>query len=171
VELDERYRLLHFAEADFVDEQAVIEFWEREQAVPRERARDRAREVAFVGVEQSGQVVAVSTVFMRRSSQLRSDMWHYRTFVGRDHRRSALALLLLRRTRQHLEQQFVSGVDTRAPGIMFELENPEVKRARTEAVWEHPGSPGKRWIFVGENAKGDHCRVYYFPGARLPPPG
>ena len=170
MELDERYRLLHFAETDEVDEQAVIEFWGREGAVEAPAARQRVAEVAFVVVEDEA-VAGLSTVFLKRSEQLRITMWHYRTFVAHEHRLSSIAYVLLIRTRDHLEQQFVSGSDTRAPGVIFELENPEVKRARTKAVWEHPGSPGKRWIFVGENAKGDHCRVYYFPGARLPPPG
>ena len=93
-------------------------------------------------------------------------MWHIRTFVGRDHRRGALGTLLLRGTRQHLEQRFVSGADIRAPGIMLELENPEVKRAKNEAVWP----PGMRWTFIGENARKDHIRVCYFPGARAPLP-
>lgn len=171
MELGERYRLLHFSEAEAIGEEDVIEFWEREQALPRDQARERVREVAIVALEERGRVVAVSTVFMRRSPQLRTEMWNYRTFVGREHRRSALGLLLLRRTRQHLEQQFVSGLDTRAPGVMFELENPELKQARTEAIWEHPGAPGKRWTFIGENTRGEHVRVYYFPGAVAPPPG
>lgn len=172
MELDERYRLVHFSEAETVDEDAVISFWEREGAISDERTRERVSEVAFVGVEEpGGRLVAVSTVFLRWSPQLRTEMWNLRAFVGRDHRRSALAILLLRRNRQRLEQRFVSGDDTRAPGMLIELENPEVKQARTEAVWEHPETPGKRWTFIGENEREDHVRVHYFPGAHLPRPG
>lgn len=167
---DEHYRVHHISEAEAVDEQAVIDFWEREGALLPETARERIAEVAFIAEEEPGRVVAVSTLVMVWSSRLRTDMWNLRAFVGRDHRRGALAIGLLRRTRQHLEQRFVSGVDTRAPGILLELENPEVKQARPEAVWEHPAAPGKRYVFIGENERKDHIRVHYFPGARAPLP-
>ncbi len=165
MELDERYRLLYFPETEDVNEQAVIEFWGREGAVETQAARERVAEVAFVVVEDEA-VAGLSTVFLKRSEQLRITMWHYRTFVAHDHRLSSIAYVLLIRTRDHLEQQFVSGSDTRAPGVIFELENEGLKK-RNEAVWPYDS----RYTFVGENAKGAHCRVYYFAGARVPLPG
>lgn len=164
MEPGERYRLLHFPETDEVDERAVIEFWGRERAVEGPVARERVAEVAFVAVADEA-VAGLSTVFLKQSRQLRMKMWHYRTFVAREHRLSSIAYLLLIQTRDHLERQFVCGGDTRAPGVMFELENEGLKK-RNEAVWPYDA----RYAFIGENAKGDHCRVYYFAGARVPPP-
>jgi hypothetical protein len=52
----------------------------------------------------------------------------------------------------------------------MEIENPEVKAARSEAVWSADWAPGVRYTFIGENEKGDHVRVHWFPGALVPPP-
>ena len=159
--------MLLFAETDEVDDQAVIEFWAREDAMPPETARERVGEVVSVAlaVDEGDRLVGVSTAYLDRSQQLRAQMWHYRTFVGSEHRRSMLAIALLRGTRFHLEQQFESGPDTRAPGIMLEIENVGLREARAEAVWKADWAPDITWSFIGENQRKDHVRVYYFPGA------
>lgn len=168
MELAAGYRLAHFAEAEEIDEAAVLDFWAREGAMPEATARKRLPEVGFVAIREPGRLAAVSTHYLAWSPQLRTEMWHFRTLVGEEHRRSALALLLLRRTREHLEEQFALGRERRAPGIMFEVENRPLREAMREAVWERPGAPGKRWTFIGENARGEDRRVYYFPGAHAP---
>lgn len=167
MELDERYRLVRFGEADEVDEGALIEFWDREGAMDTPEARRRVAEVAFVVTEQREGVVDVSTVLLKYRQQLRMDMWYFRTFVAHEHRRTAIALSLLTQTRDYLEEQFVTGRDTRAPGVILELENEGVKRTQNEAFWWWPGV---HFTFIGENAKGDHRRVYYFARARVPLP-
>ena len=165
----DEYRLSLLAEAEGVGEQDVIDFWVGEGAVPPETARDRLAEVALVAVAASGEIAGVSTVFLRWSAQLQTQMWHLREFVGRDHRHGWVARRLMRETRIHLEERFATGVDTRAPGLMAEVENEEVKRVWRDAVWEHV-PPGKRYFFIGENAKGDHVRVLFFDGAPAPRP-
>lgn len=167
---EERFRVLLFDEADEIDEATVIDFWAAEQAMPAAAAQERVGEVVAVALEQ-GRLVGVSTAYLSWSEQLRTQMWHYRTFVGAEHRRSLLGLALLRQSRFHLESQFESGRDTRAPGIMIELENAELKSARTEAVWKADWAGPISWTFIGENARRDHVRVYYFPGALAPLPG
>jgi hypothetical protein len=167
---DERYRVTLFEEADGVDEGAVLEFWAAEQAMPAAAARERVGEVVAVALDE-GKLVGVSTAYLSRSPQLRTQMWHCRTFVGAAHRRSMLAVALLRQTRFHLESQFELGSDTRAPGIILEVENVDLKSARTEAVWTADWAGPISWTFIGENARGDHVRVYYFPGALAPLPG
>ena len=163
---DSRYRLIPLAEAGEIAEQDVIDFWVREDAMPEEVARKRVGEVGVVAIE-AGTLVAVSTVYLRHSERLRAQMWHLRAFVATEHRRSALAAHLVRENRQRLEDAYVSGEDTRAPGILMEVENPVLK-AWNDAVWEVDWSAGKRYVFIGENEKGDHVRVYYFQGATLP---
>jgi hypothetical protein len=162
------FRLL--AEADDVEEADVIAFWEREGAMSSEVAAERVKEVAFVATTPDGEIAGISTVFLRWTPQLRTEMWHLREFVGAEHRHSQVARRLMRETRVHVEELFASGKETRAPGILGEIENESVKKGWPLAVWEHPVSPGKRWFFLGENAKGDHLRVLFFDGARAPLP-
>lgn len=165
LETDERYRMLLFSEAEEIDEAAVLELWGREGAVSPAVARRRIRELAFVGLEARGGLAGLSTVYLERSAQLRMEMWHYRTYVAGEHRRSYLAEELLARTTAQLEERFVSGLDTRAPGVIFELENEGLKRVYTQGVW-----PRVPFTFIAENAQGDHVRVLYFPGARVRSP-
>ena len=165
-ELD-NYRLVRFADAPEVDDEAVLSFWERESALqPGQDGRDRIAEVSFVAIDDAGALVAVSTAYVLRNERLRTELWHLRAFVAADHRRSSLAAHLVRENRQWLEQAFVSGEDRSAPGILMEVESPELKSWR-DAVWTVDWSAGKRYTFIGENEKGDHLRVHWFPGARI----
>jgi hypothetical protein len=165
IPLEDHYRIVRFADAESVEEGDVVEFWDREDAVPRDAARERLDEVAFVGLEEQDGLVAVSTVYLARNSRLGMDLWHYRTFVGRNHRRSALAENLTIRVTEHLREEFVSGRDRRAAGVFIRVENQILKTVKNEAVW-----PDTRYAFIGEDESGNHCRVHYFPGALAPPP-
>lgn len=159
----ERYRIVALDEAEGASEETVLEFWGRHRALPPGADRGRAEEVALVALDETGELAAVCTVFLKHSPQLGMDLWSFRTFVAPDHRQEALARALLRGVKADLEQRFVAGVETRAPGMLVEVENEILKRARNQGIW-----PNTRFVFIGENAKGDHIRVYYFPGARVP---
>jgi hypothetical protein len=158
------YSIFLFADADSVREQDLLDFWEREGAMPSEVARERVPEVIFVALDAQGGVAAVSSVALRRAERLGMDLWHYRTFVGRDHRQSLLAQDLTIRTTEYLRDRYASGADTRAPGMFIEVENEILKTVKNEGVW-----PDTRFVFIGEDASGRHLRVHYFPGALVPP--
>jgi hypothetical protein len=68
--------------------------------------------------------------------------------------------------RDHLEQRFISGENTQATGILMEVENEGLKTYFNRALWLP-----LEMNFIGENSRGDHVRVRYFPGARVPLPG
>jgi hypothetical protein len=162
--LDSRYRIEPFTESEQVDEQAVIAFWADERVpIAAPEARKRAHEVLFVALHEDDGLVGLCTVYLQRNDQLRMDLWHYRTFIARAHRESDLAFHLLHKSREHLRRRFASGADNRAAGMMIEVENPLLKKYRNEAVW-----PTSQFTFIGENERGHHCRVYFFPGARVP---
>jgi hypothetical protein len=76
---------------------------------------------------------------------------------------SNLAAQLIFTNRDLTQDQFVRGEDTRAGGILFELENPEMQRYFNKALW----LPAD-FTFIGENEWGHHVRVHYFPGATVP---
>ena len=67
--------------------------------------------------------------------------------------------------REHLEEAFVSGRDTRAAGLIYEVESEILKQLFPNAIW----SPADV-LFIGENPQGAHVRVHYFPGAIAPEP-
>jgi hypothetical protein len=58
----------------------------------------------------------------------------------------------------------VSGADTRAAGIVFEVQNEGLKLIN-DATWLPTD-----FTFIGESRRGDHVRVHYFPGAVAPEP-
>jgi hypothetical protein len=165
--LEDRYRIHPFGEVSPINAEDVIRFWEREGAMPEpDEARRRVDEVGLVAVDRDGSVAGVSTLYLARNAQLRMNLWHYRTFVGEAHRMSNLAAQLIFGSRDRLEERFVSGADTRAGGMLFELEHEGMKAYFNKALW----LPAD-FTFISENEFGDHVRVHYFPGARVPLPG
>jgi hypothetical protein len=106
----------------------------------------------------------VSSAGLRRNEQLWMEMWHYRVFVGAAYRRTHLAVALTLGSREHLKERYVSGADTRAQGVVMAIQN-EHLRQLDDAVWR-----ATDYAFIGENTRGDHLRVHYFPGATAPEP-
>ena len=94
------------------------------------------------------------------------DLWHIRVFVASAHRGAFLAIHLAWSGRDLLEQRFTRGEDTRAAGILYEVENVALRSYYNRALWLRTD-----FTFIGENQRGDHVRVHYFPGARAPLPG
>jgi hypothetical protein len=164
--LDRRYRIDLFAEQDAVDADAVIDLWAREGAVPPEVANRRVHEVLLVAtLEGSRELVAVSTAYLERNPQLRMDLWYLRSFVAVAHRMTRVGWALGLIARDHLQRRFVGGQDLRGAGALFEIENEGLMRRFGEAVWLP-----QDFTFIGENARGQHVRVHFFPGATVPGP-
>ena len=164
--LDDSYLVRAFADADEVAAGDVIALWAKEGVVGAAEAERRIQEVLLVATHVSGALAGVSSAYIRQNTQLRMDLWHYRTFVATAHRKSNVAIQMALQGRDLLEHRFVSGLDRRASGMIYEIENEGLKRAFPTAVW-----PSTQFTFIGENARGDHVRVRYFPGALAPPPG
>lgn len=164
IPLEDRYRIEPLAESA-VGRDDVLALWEREGAVQPAEAQRRIEEVLLVGVERDQGVVGVSSAYLQRNEQLGMDLWYYRAFVARAHRMSSLAVLLAMIGRDLLECRFVTGLDPRAAGIVYEVENEGLKRNLNAALWLPT-----EFTFIGENARGDHVRVHYFPGALAPDP-
>ena len=143
----------------------VIALWEHEGVLPGPLARQRLQQVQLVAIAGESEVAGVSTAYLEHSPELHMDFWYYRTFVGSAHRHTNVARHLISTNRDLLESSFVSGEDTRAKGMIFELEHEGMRRHLNTALWAH-----SRFVFIGQNQRGWHVRVYYFPGARVPLP-
>lgn len=159
--LDEAYRVERFADSD-VAPQDVIDMWVREDAMPREEAERRVGEVHMVATTPSEGVVGVTTAYLAPNAQLGREMWHQRAFIAAAHRQSALGINMFCEGRDDLSHAYETGRDRRAPGILMEVENEGLKSRYPHAVWYMV------WFtFIGLNAKGDHVRVHWFPGAEV----
>jgi hypothetical protein len=165
VTLDRSYRTTPFAEQDMVGAGAVIELWAREGAMAEDEARRRIDEVLVIATRGDSELVGVATTYLEHNAQLDMDMWYFRAFVAAEHRASGVGISLALVARDDLEKRFVSGQDTRAGGIVYEVENPGLKQYMDFGNWG-----AVDFMFIGENERGDHVRVHYFPGAIAPGP-
>jgi len=146
---------------DMID--GAVELWLAERALPRagaERRRDQlllvAREVA------SDRIAGMVTTYLETQPRLRVPLWTMRAYVAEDFRQRDIGFHMLFATLDYHQQRFLSGEDTSGRGLYMEIENPIIQRARNEAVWQR-----SRFVFIGVNARGHHCRVRYFDGARI----
>jgi hypothetical protein len=139
--------------------------WLREGALRTEEAHRRVGEVLTVATDPDGRLAGVNTAYLQRSDQLRADMWHLRTFIATDHRRFDLATVVALLSRDHLSRRYYSGENRRALGMLFEVQHEGWKRIGHMARWLPTD-----FVFIGENVRGDHVRVHYFPGALAPEP-
>ena len=153
-----------FEESDLIDEQAVLEFWAREKAIPAEEAPARLEELVFIATYEK-ELAAVSTAFLQWSPRLRLSLWNFRSFVAEAHRESGVATTIANRAHEYAVARFVSGEETRGAGGLLVVENEMLKRFLNQAVW-----PPYGYTFIDENERGDHVRIGFYPGALAPDP-
>jgi hypothetical protein len=157
------YRIVPFADQDAITPDDVVALWVSEGVLPEAEARRRVDEVMLVAIDDKDRVAGVTTRYLRHHEQLRMDLWHIRAFTAATHRKSAIATALAVRGREYLEEAFVSGRDTRAGGLIYEVESELLKRIFPNAIWK-PADV----LYIGDNDKGAHVRVHYFAGALAP---
>lgn len=164
VPVAEGYRIEVFADTDDVTADDVLALWASEAVLSSGEAARRVHETHLVATDEStGRLAAVTTTYLQRNPQLAMDLWYYRAYTSVEHRMTNVAVQITDAGRRHLEQRFVSGVDTRGAGVVFEVENESLRRHFNQALWLP-----LEFTFIGENAHGDHVRVRYFPGATVP---
>lgn len=159
------YRLDRVTPGPGIDAADIVEMWVSEAGLSREEAERRVSELVLVARDTSGTPVGAATAYLARNDQLQADMWYFRAFVREAHRMSAVAVALACTGRDLLTERFVTGVDRRGLGIVYEVENPGLRQAFPRGLWMPTD-----FLLIGENAYGAHVRVHYFPGAVAPPP-
>lgn len=148
-----------------MSDQDIVELWLAEGVLPPDVAARRVSEVLHVAVADGGGLAGVTTAYIARNEQLRMDLWHLRAFVATEHRMTSIALDLLRASRDHLEERFVTGADTRAAGMALVIANKSLQHHNPHGNWRRAGV-----AFIGVDERGDWVRVRYFPGALAPGP-
>ena len=163
--IDDRYSVEPYTGSGAATADDILAMWARARVMTEEEARRRVHETLNVVIDRDAGVIAVSTAYLQRNTQLHMDLWYFRSFVSADHRNTHVATQLTFHNRDLLESRFVSGEDTRAGGIAFELENEGMRKYFNKAVW----LPAD-FIFVGDNQQGVPVRIHYFPGVGVGPP-
>lgn len=161
----EGYRITPFAEQDIVSGADVAELWLRESAVAPAEAQRRVEEILLVGIDDAGRPAGVSTAYLQHNRQLGAMMWYYRAFVAAAYRHSDIAVILALMGRDYLSRRYFTGEDRRAIGVVYEIENPGLRRYFPHAHWLPTD-----FVFINQNESGAHVRVHYFVGAPAPPP-
>lgn len=147
---------------------AVRRAWVEEAGLDPAEAERRLAEVFAVAHHTRDGLAGICTVYAQRIPQLRLPLWHYRAFVMPAHRTGYLGANLGLAARLELERRFVAGEDRTCCGLAMEVENAELRTAFPQGRWYYKGF---EMSFIGINARGDHVRVLYFPGAEAPLPG
>ena len=140
----------------------VKEMWKKYGAIETDdRMESRARQIVFIVKDPKGEIAGVSTVRPIRARFLNNHYFYeFRCFIAPPFRTPGLDSVLAMKTKLYLEQQEDSIY--RFKGLLMIVENAQLKKQRTKAVW-----PASGMVFAGYTPKGHHIRVGYFKGARI----
>lgn len=140
----------------------VRELWKKYRALDSDEVMEkRSMQIVYVVKGPDGQVGGVATAAPVRAAFLNNNFFYeFRCFVAPEFRAPGLDSLLTVKTKEFLER--LPDGASKFKGILTIVENEDLKKQRTKAVW-----PASGMVFAGYNSKGDHIRVGYFKGARI----
>jgi hypothetical protein len=164
-ELDGGYLVTPFDGQDMVSEDDVLELWSHEGEIDPLEAERRLSELLLVAISPEGRLVGASTAYLARSERLLAELWHIRMLVAAAHRQRSITASMSRIVGEYFDERYLSGAERRGIGLIYEIESEILKRAINQGV-----SPAGKFVFIGEDARGRHLRVRYFPGALAPEP-
>jgi|SRR5450755_1729941 len=152
----------HWPQGTPKDGAAVLEFWQRENAIGDEaQAQQRLREVVVHATNEAGEVAGVCTAIPLTLPRLGQPMYYYRCFIGTDWRRMRLGTSLLKRAFAVLGE-YARSHDYPCIGVALELENTGLRETLNMPIW-----PINYFIYIGKSQRDLELRVRYFRGARL----
>ncbi len=155
-----------WAELTEADADGIIEFWQRENALPGgQDPRQRVSQVVMFARDQQGEVAAVGTAVPQWPAQLGQPVYYYRSYVAPQWRHTRVVYNLLRKGVRLLEDD-ARAHDWPCIGVLLELENKRFGEAGRMPVW-----PRIDFVYVGRSPRGLECRVHWFRRAKLKDPG
>lgn len=142
----------------------VLKLWKKHIIVPEDQITARLRQIVFTVQTTEGEVVGVSTAYRVYVDQLKHHLYAFRCFIDPGHRMPGLVSMLTVKTRDLLEEVHATDgpPETRCIGMITVVENEKLMKYRNEAIW-----PASKMVYIGNTAKGQHIRVYYFKDARI----
>ena len=143
---------------------AITAFWLRETALDdAAQAQARLPEVVLHAQDQAGTVVAVCTAVGNIVQRLGQPMYYYRAYVAAPWRKHGIALNMLQRASQCLDE-YARARDFPCIGVVLELQSPELHEMGKQPFW-----PRTRFNYIGESVNGYKLFVHYFEGAKFKP--
>ncbi len=146
-----------WGEMDLTVLQALKAFWLDNHILSNEKLDQRAKEAVIVIFHESGKIAGVSTVFKSYFDQIKNNVYVFRCFIAPAFRVPALDTKLAMLTHESLEKKLNEEVDPRPVGLLMVVQNEEIKRNWSKAIW-----PDTNMVFIGTNPQGDHLRIRYF---------
>ena len=144
---------------------SIIKLWKKNApGMPAEQFTNRLHQIVFAVVNESGEVVGVSTAFKIYVKQLRNYMYAFRCLVDPAYRSPGLPSALIVKTRDYLEQIYSTDREGEGQciGIITLVKNEHFRKVRNEAIW-----PASKMVYIGNSQKGYPIRVYYFNKALI----
>ncbi|NBD95974.1 MAG: hypothetical protein GVY11_05810 [Gammaproteobacteria bacterium] len=155
-----------WSELTETDAEAVVAFWRREGALPRDQdPRRRVGQVVMFARDADGKVAGVSTAVPQWPERLAQPVYYYRSFIAPAWRHTQLVYRLLRKSVRLLEDD-ARAHDWPCIGVLLELENRRFGEAGRMPVW-----PKIDFVYIGQSPRGLECRVHWFRDAGLKEPG
>jgi len=155
-----------WAELTEPDAKDLIEFWQRENALPQgQDPRQRVSQVVMFARDPDGEIAAVGTAVPQFPPSLAQPVYYYRSYVSPAWRQTRVVYNLLRKSVRLLEED-ARAHDWPCIGVLLELENQRFGEAGRMPIW-----PRIEFVYIGRSPRGLECRVHWFRQARLKDPG
>lgn len=143
--------------------QEVTQFWITEGALPNEQAAHaRLPQLMYLVRNNSGQLIAASSVFEQYNEQLKNYFYYMRAFIAPLYKDSEVGQELVLKIRDYFNEQFKSGLKPKNIGLMMEIIDKEQQKKYNDAIWEK-----SEMVYVGKTSAGAQQRVFYFTNARI----
>ena len=139
----------------------IINFWKVHLAIPPNvDIEKRAKQVVLIARNEKNEIVGVTTSYLTKYVPLKNKFFIFRGMIDPEYRIPGLFIKMTITTIQILEEfSKTLSEKERAIGIITEMENPNLKKARMTRT-----SSGM--VLVGFSKKENPVYAYYFKGAR-----
>ena len=138
----------------------IIVFWKKSNAIPPNvDIHQRAQQVVLVVRNESDQVIGITTSFMTNYTPLKNSFYVFRGMLDQNYRIPGLFIKMTSTTIRILKEfSKTLSTEDRPIGIIAEIENPSLKRAR---MTKTPSG----MTLIGFSPKENPIYVYYFQRA------
>jgi len=145
----------------------IIQFWVGEEVLPEAVAKERVLQVMQVLRHSESQaIIGLVSGQLKYIEAMKMHFYNCRGFVKAAYRSQGLFIKTFRDTYYLLNQDYVSGKNTKASGIFVNIENPLLKN-HNQAIWWGGDNGEIPYFFMGYSAQGNHIRIAYFKGVTV----
>ena len=142
--------------------QEILDFWKVHRAIPSNvDINKRAQQVVLVLRDENQEIIGITTSYVTKYTILKNNVFVFRGMLAPSHRIPGLFIKMTITTIQILEASSRALNDKERPiGVIAELENPALKKAR---ITKTPSG----MHLIGFSQRENPIYAYYFQGARF----